>query len=647
MGRLLTEHVKDQCIYLVDMQGVVAGWNVGAQRLFGYAEEEILGRGSQCLSAEEETAAGAPEEDLRQALTNRRTESDRWLLRKDGSRFWSSVLTVGWLDRQGQSRGAARIVRDRTEARRQSDDHQERLRQALEEALDARRQAEEAHREDERRLRTLIDNLPNGAVYRVVQDSQTNDTRFTFVSAGVEKVFGVAAERALADPRLLYKAIHPDDLKRVLAEETEALGTLQPFDVEFRIINRSGELRWLHCRALPHRRTSFEVVWEGVMLDVTARKLAEQSLREAGRRKDEFLAMLGHELRNPLAPIRTGLEILALEQDSEIVRLMTGQVDHLVRLVDDLLDVSRIMRGKILLRREPVALARVIAQAIQIARPLIDGQHHQLTRSLPADDVWLDGDLVRLAQVFGNLLNNAAKYTPSGGHIWILAELEACEVVVRIRDNGMGIEPQLLPHVFELFTQGDRAIDRSQGGLGIGLTVVRSLVEMHGGTVTAHSDGAGLGCEFVVRLPYLDRHDRSQSAAAAERAERGYRILVVDDNVAATTVLRMLLNRLGPHTVSVAHDGPATLAAVDADHPDVILLDIGLPGMSGLEVARRLRDDTRNNDVLLVALTGYGTLEDRQAAETAGFDDFLIKPADMAALQRVFEHPKLEARPKL
>jgi PAS domain S-box-containing protein len=872
MDRLLAEHVTDQCIYAVDMQGRVDGWNAGAERLFGYAESEILGRGGECLFTANDLARGAPDREMQRALTEQRLESERWQLRKDGSKFWSSVVTIGLFDADGQPRGVARIVRDRTKARQQLADQQERLRLALEagrmgtwewniqtgevvwadsllalhgfdsedfggtleafqrlvhpddlptvqqaiahaienhasydaefrilwtdgsvhwmagkgqafyneqgvplrmvgigmditerrqaaaqlrqseerfrgivshsiagvaevdltgrflfandqyckivgRSLDelrtmswpdishpddvpsnktlfekiirdgapyiiekrylrpdgsqvwvnnsvsalygphgqvqsvagvcvdvtARRQAEVAHRDDERRLRALIDNLPNGAVFRVVQDLRTNATRFTFISAGLEQMLGITAEAGLADSTLLYGAIHEEDRQRVLAEEVESQRTLRPFDSEMRVRHRSGEVRWLHCRAAPHRSSDPEVVWDGVTLDVTARKQAEESLREADRRKDEFLAMLGHELRNPLAPIRTGLEILSLEQDSDIVRLMTRQVDHLVRLVDDLLDVSRIMRGKIILRREPVELARVIAQAIEISRPAIDGQHHQLTRSLPAEPVWLDCDPIRLAQVFGNLLNNAAKYTPPHGQIWLSAEREDDFVVVRVRDNGPGIEAPLLPHVFDLFKQGERTIDRSQGGLGIGLTVVRRITEMHGGTVAVRSDGLGQGSEFVVRLPILVNQDLAPAAQTLAQREQGYRMLVVDDNAAAATALEMLLKRIGPNEVRVAHDGPSTLAAVASDPPEIILLDIGLPGMSGLEVARLLRSDPQHANILLVALTGFGTSDDRQATEEVGFDAHLVKPADMAALQALFVHPKLAA----
>jgi len=368
-------------------------------------------------------------------------------------------------------------------------------------------------------------------------------------------------------------------------------------------------------------------------------------LREADRRKDEFLAMLAHELRNPLAPIRTGLDVLALKPDQEVqsetIELMQQQVGHLVRLVDDLLDVSRIIRGKIELRREPVELATVIKQSVVAIRSSVEERKQEIVVSLPSQPIWLDADPVRLVQVIENLLNNASKYTDHGGRITISGELEEGKTLIRVSDNGIGIEPDLLSKVFELFTQSTRTLDRSQGGLGIGLTLVRSLVEMHGGEVAAFSDGPGKGSRFEVRLPTATSRTTVGPQPAEYPMSEGRKVLVVDDNVGAAKMLSLLVKRLGPHEVEMAHDGPSALEVAGRFLPEIILLDIGLPRMDGLAVAWTLREDDKFDKTLLVALTGYGQDEDRRKSKEAGFDEHLVKPIDIETLKQMLQHPKL------
>jgi signal transduction histidine kinase/ActR/RegA family two-component response regulator len=374
--------------------------------------------------------------------------------------------------------------------------------------------------------------------------------------------------------------------------------------------------------------------------------LAEQArqaaaLREADRRKDEFLAMLAHELRNPLAPIRNGLQVLRLaDGDRSVVNrirdMMDRQVQHLSRLVDDLLDVSRITRGKAELRTEAVDLNDVLARAVEAVRPLLDARRHRLTVSQPGRPVWVSADPTRLIQVVGNLLNNAAKYSEESAQIALALEEDGGRAVVRVRDTGVGIPPDMLPKVFDLFTQVDRTVDRSQGGLGIGLTLVRTLVEMHGGTVEASSDGIGTGSEFVVRLPALPAGavGRAGSGAEAGAPPAAYRVLVVDDNPDARDSLAELL-RLTGHEVRTAPTGPKAIEVARAWRPDVALLDLGLPGMDGYEVARVLRAEPFGGSLLLVALTGYGQDEDRRRTQEVGFDHHLTKPADPHGLARL------------
>lgn len=364
-------------------------------------------------------------------------------------------------------------------------------------------------------------------------------------------------------------------------------------------------------------------------------------LRLADRQKNEFLSMLAHELRNPLAPIRSATEVLCHGgQSPDRARWAHGvidrQVTQLVRLVDDLLDVSRITLGKIRLASEVVDLRASVAQAVEAVRPLIDKFGHRLSVG-EVPPVYVRGDPTRLIQVFANLLNNAAKYTDPGGAVALTAAVlpASDRVEVRVRDTGIGIGPDLLPTVFDLFTQASRSLDRSQGGLGVGLTLVRRLVEMHGGTVTAHSDGPGCGSEFVVTLPVTaERASARPPAAPIDRPSGSLRVVIIDDNVDAAESLADLISMLG-HESRVAHDGPTGIDAAVEFRPDVVLLDIGLPGMDGYEVARRLRHGSASR-AQLVAVSGYGREEDRAAAREAGFDRHFVKPIDLDALRAIF-----------
>ena len=364
-------------------------------------------------------------------------------------------------------------------------------------------------------------------------------------------------------------------------------------------------------------------------------------LAEADRRKDEFLATLAHELRNPLAPLRNGLESLRLAAGraelAEAARaMMERQLEHLVRLVDDLLDMSRISTGKIELRREWAELGAIVHSALESIGPLIERAGHRLELELPGEPVYLDADPVRLAQVFCNLLNNAAKYTERGGRIVLAAARREREVEVSVRDNGIGIAPHMLPRVFELFTQADASLEKAHGGLGIGLTIVKRLVELHGGSVEARSEGPGRGSEFVVRLPLLEPGTPRKAAqpAAAAPQPPARRILVVDDNADAAQSLALLLQAMG-NEVHTAPDGAAGLRAAEALQPELILLDIGMPGMNGYDACRAIRAEPWAGATTLVALSGWGQEEHKARARAAGFDHYLVKPVDLAALRQL------------
>jgi signal transduction histidine kinase/ActR/RegA family two-component response regulator len=376
-------------------------------------------------------------------------------------------------------------------------------------------------------------------------------------------------------------------------------------------------------------------------------------LRAADRRKDEFLATLAHELRNPLAPIRNSLHLLRLaggsgEGAERVYEMMERQVGQMVRLVDDLLEVSRISRGKIGLRKERIDLAAVVASAVETSRPLIEAARHRLSLALPTPPLILEADPMRLAQVIANLLNNAAKYTEEGGQIWLSAKREGNEAVVSVRDNGLGIRPDMLPRVFDLFAQADRTIQHSQGGMGIGLTLVRSLVQMHGGRVEAKSEGPGRGSEFVMHLPLKAEHRpegedlpqvNSQQAALLPR-----RVLVVDDNHDAADSLGMLLTFLGAD-VQVVYDGLAALEAIRGYRPAVVLLDLDMPGADGYQVARQIRQAPGLQATTLIALTGWGKAEDSRRSLQAGFDYHLVKPVDVEAVQALLT--SLPSQPRI
>jgi len=439
---------------------------------------------------------------------------------------------------------------------------------------------------------------------------------------------------------------HPDDQPRAWEVWRRSLRTGDPYEIEYRLRHRSGVYRWVLGRALPVRNEQGEIVrWMGTCTDIHEQKQARDELLAINRRKDDFLAMLAHELRNPLAPIATAAQLLKaapmdrskVERSAEII---ARQVRHMTELVDDLLDVSRVTRGLVELERRPVALQAVLSHAIEQVRPAMEARGHRLTTRIPAGELLVLGDRTRLVQVVSNLLNNAAKYTPANGAL-SLSLTSGDEVQVRIADNGIGIDAQLMPHVFDLFTQGERTPDRAQGGLGLGLALVKSLVELHGGRVAAESGGPGLGSAFTVTLPRWSPEGPAASEAMVRSdrpgAGRLRRVFVVDDNRDAAESLGMLLESLG-HEVCVLNDPAEALDAVRQAPVDVFVLDIGLPGMDGYALARHLRAHANGRDATFIALSGYGSAEDKDRGGDAGFDHYLVKPADGDTLERLLQH---------
>jgi PAS domain S-box-containing protein len=436
---------------------------------------------------------------------------------------------------------------------------------------------------------------------------------------------------------------HPEDQSHAWEVWRHSLETGKPYEIEYRLRHRSGEYRWVLGRALPVRNEQAEIVrWMGTCTDIHEQKQVRDELLASNRRKDDFLAMLAHELRNPLAPISTAAQLLkaAPEDPAKVERsaeIVERQVRHMTELIDDLLDVSRVTRGLVELERNPVEIKGVLGNAIEQVRPLIEARGHQLTTRMAAGDVYVLGDRTRLVQVVSNLLNNAAKYTPANGSLSVSMAV-GDHVEVRVADTGIGIEAQLLPHVFDLFTQGERTPDRAQGGLGLGLALVQSLVELHGGRVTAESRGRGRGSTFTVTLPLLEVEDPASSEVhprmGMPRAAQALRVMIVDDNKDAAETLGMLLEGLG-HEARVMHDPVQALAAVEDAAFNAFVLDIGLPGMDGYTLARRLRAHPNGSAATLIALTGYGSADDRHRGDGAGFDHYLVKPADLGELARL------------
>lgn len=495
-----------------------------------------------------------------------------------------------------------------------------------------RKRAEEARA----RLAAIVESSDDAIV------SKTLDGTIRSWNAGAERLFGYTAAEAVGQPITL---IIPPDRQEEEREILARLGRGERIDhFETVRVAKDGRLIDISLTVSPVREADGHIVGASkVARDITERKRAEKVLREADRRKDEFIALLAHELRNPLAPIRNGLQVMRVGSgDANAVNqaraMMERQLAHMVRLIDDLLDVSRISRGKMALRRSRLTLADVIGSAVETARPLIEAGGHGLTVSLPPAPIFLDADLTRLAQVFGNLLSNSARYTPAGGQIRLHAEQRGEYAFVSVRDNGVGIPSEALESVFEIFSQVDRTIERSSGGLGIGLALVKGLVEMHGGSVTAESPGRGMGSTFTVQLPVLGTPPVSETGNRASEVEPehgpGRRILVVDDNRDSAASMALMLSLVG-NEVRIAHDGLQAVQAAETFQPHVILMDVGMPALNGYEAARRIRERPWGQSILIIAVTGWGQEGDRAQSKEAGCNGHLVKPVALPDLERL------------
>ncbi|WP_437279969.1 PAS domain S-box protein [Sorangium sp. So ce375] len=610
--RMLVEGVRDYAIFMLDPEGRVTTWNAGAQQIKGYSAQEVIGSHFSRFYPAEAIARSWPQTELAEARRLGRFEDEGWRVRKDGSMFWANVIITAIHGPDGELRGFSKITRDLTERKRQ----------------------EELLRESEERFRLLVDGVKDYAICMLDPEG-----RVATWNAGAEQIKGYSAQEVIGTH---FSRFHPAEaIERGLPETALARARREGhFEDEGWRVRKDGSRFWASVVITPIHGPSGELRgFSKITRDLTERKRLEQ-MESNARQMEEFVAMLAHELRNPLAPLSNATSVLKLEgkDNAQIVwaaGLMERQVDQLVRLVDDLLDVSRITRGKIALESKRIDLADVVTRAVEAARTWIDAREQALEVQLPVEPVAIvQGDLARLTQVVNNLLHNAAKYTPPRGSIRITLEADDAQATLRIRDNGVGISPELLPHVFDLFTQGDRSLDRAEGGLGIGLTIVRRLVELHGGTVQALSEGPGGGSEFIVRLPRLTRPVATSTVGApAAQAGRKLRVLVVDDNRDSAESMALLLKRMG-NEVHAVFDGASAVDLAARLLPDVVLLDIGMPGMTGYDVARALRRTPGLAALSLFAMTGYGQEADRRKTQEAGFDVHLVKPIRADVLKR-------------
>lgn len=609
--RLLVDAVQDYGIFMLDPQGVVVSWNTGAQRIKQYRPEEVIGRHFSLFYPPEAIAAEWPAEELRRAARDGRFEEEGWRIRKDGTRFWANVVITALKDESGLLTGFGKVTRDLTE----------------------RRIHEEAIRESEQRFRLLVESVRDYAIFMLSPEGIIESW-----NSGAQLIKGYSAQEVIG--RHFSMFYRPEDLAAGLpALELETALAVGRAEEEGWRVRRDGSVFWANVVIAPVYDAARQLRgFAKVTRDMSERRRLHE-LENSSKRMSEFLAMLAHELRNPLAPIRNAITILQLEPSpSPMVRssrdMIDRQLSHMTRLVDDLLDVGRLTTGKIRFKAETVSYAQVVARSVEAVRPLMDARRHQLTVDMPDTGLWVQGDATRLAQVLQNLLTNAAKYTPEGGLIELKVWQEGTQLHTSVRDNGAGLSAQAINQIFELFSQGDAQTAARESGLGIGLTLARSLVEMHGGALGATSAGPGQGSTFSFFLPHAGT--AGGSAGDMPAPSPSPMIMVVDDNRDAANSLAEIL-RLMDCQVKVAYDGPSALELARKQLPQVLMLDIGMPDMNGYEVLAALRAMPGGGHVTAAALTGYGTDEDKSRATAAGFDAHLTKPLVFSALQEFLQ----------
>jgi PAS domain S-box-containing protein len=617
--RLMVDRVQDYAIFVLDRGGNITSWNTGAARIKQYAADEIIGKHFSVFYTPEDVARNWPEQELETALREGRFEDEGWRVRKDGSRFWANVIITALRDDKGALLGFSKITRDVTERRRQ----------------------DEALRQSEERFRLLVDSVQDYAIYLLSPEGVVSSW-----NAGARRIKGYTAQEIVGRHFSAFYEAEDVAAGKPWAELAMAREHGRAEDEGWRV-RKNGTRFWARVVVTPLHGIAGELRgYAKVTQDLTQRRHSE-ALEDSARRINDFIAVLAHELRNPLAPIRNAVAVLEKVKPGDAAfeqmrRTIDRQSAQMARIVDDLLDISRITRGTLAMQHAQLDAGELIARAVEAARPGIEAARHALVLDIPAGVHLIEGDASRLSQALTNLLNNAARYTDPGGRITVSLRRAGSPPMVEIRvaDTGQGIDPQMLGSIFGMFVQGRSVASRPQTGLGVGLALARSIVELHHGTVEASSEGLGKGSEFIMRLPASDAKEKQAPAAPAAQPAPAKppskRLLVVDDNADAASMLSELLRALG-NEVKTVNGGTEALQVVEEFRPDIILLDIGMPGMSGFEVARRLRARKRSPEPLIVAVTGWGKLEDEIRGREAGFDMHLVKPLETEQLHRLLE----------
>jgi PAS domain S-box-containing protein len=609
----MIEQARDYALFILDPDGRIMSWNLGAERLKGYVADEIIGRHFSVFYTREAVESGWPAHELEVATVEGHFEDEGWRVRKDGSRFWASVVISALRDDHGKLLGFSKITRDLTE----------------------RRLHEDALRQSEQRFRLLVEAVQDYAIYLLDPDGVVMSW-----NPGAERMKGYRRDEIIG--RHFSHFFTAEDI--AVGKPWEELATARRTgraETEAWRVKKNGERFWARVvLTAVHDDAGHLRGYAKVTQDLSERRHA-QDLEKAAKNVNEFIAMLAHELRNPLAPIKMAVEVMAkAPEDTETCEAMRQTIDRqsaqLARIVDDMIDIARITRGSLVIEHAPIELDEVVRRAVETAAPAIAAARHALEVETPAEGLVVHGDRDRLTQLVANLLNNAARYTPPGGRIWVRARREDGHVLLSVRDTGRGIEPQIIERIFDIFVQGRSALERVGGGLGIGLALARRIAELHGGALEAHSEGPNRGAEFVLRMPLSQMAAEREAPRAEHKSAVPRRILVVDDNVDAATTLEVLLRSLG-HETRVAHDGMLALDIAREFRPEVVLLDIGMPGLDGYEVARRLRAMNHGQTFRIVAITGWGQEADRTRSKEAGFDLHLVKPVDPGVLVRVLE----------
>ena len=613
--QMMAAQVQDYAIFLLDVDGKIASWNAGAQVIKQYRADEVMGRHFSIFYTPPDVARNWPEFELNRAKVEGRFEDEGWRVRKDGSRFWANVIITALRDEDGKLLAYSKITRD----------------------LTVRKRVEEALRESEERFRLLVDGVLDYAIYLLNREGVVISW-----NSGARRIKGYDAEEIIGSHFSRFYSSADIDGGKPWIELALARQAGRAQDEGWRI-RKDGSRFW--ARVVITALHDVDGTLRGyakVTQDLTQQRHT-QALEASARDLNDFIAILAHELRNPLAPIRHAVHLIEMAGADEAARRMAaGVIDRqsvqLARIVDDLLDVSRITRGVLSIRTGRTSLASIVNRALETVRPAAEAARHAIAVDISDEAIHVEADELRFTQALVNILGNAVRYTDPGGTISVKAYTTATEpgpsAVIEIRDNGRGIDPEFLELIFSMFVQGKDPLNRGASGLGVGLALARGIVELHHGTVTAWSEGIGKGATFVIRMPLAGAPTKSEPMpvrAAPHVQVSQKRVLVVDDNVDAAKVLESLLKGHG-HEVVAVHNGPDALTTFDRMRPDVILLDIGMPGMNGLEVARRMRERNQSPSPLIVAVTGWGKAGDEFRAREAGFDMHLLKPVLEARL---------------